>query len=283
MTDKPNGERQRILLGKVVGIQLYANDAVVIREGNAPETEGHERSEIMEFSRKSRLRLAFVASNTPVRFRTMITLTYPKEYPCDGTHVKAHLREFIHWLRKDTHGCDYLWFLEFQARGAPHFHILIDWPLPSRMEVRRGFRFRCSSVWYAVVGSRDEKHLAAGTRVERLRKPDGAARYAIKYAWKMKQKTVPPNYRNVGRFWGHSARVKPLPQAELRCTEDDIRGALEGWEYAPDGERALFRVLYNQAARFGAYCTNQLDNSSKQMYNGSKNHSPEQAHHTDGG
>jgi len=117
------------------------------------------------------------------------------------------------------------------------------------------FRFRCSASWYRFVGSGDEKHLAAGTRVERLRKQDGARRYAVKYAGKMKQKHVPKDFRNVGRFWGCSRAVVPAPEAEVQCTEDDIRGLLEGWEYAPDEERTLYRVLYNQADRFCAHGT----------------------------
>lgn len=249
--------------GTVVGVRIYRNDVEVVREGNAPNTREIERGEIMEFSRKSRMRLAFVASNTAVEFRTMITLTYPREFPSDGKAVKLHLNTFLTWLRRDTGGCEYLWFLEFQARGAPHIHLLIDGPLPRNREDTRAYRFRVSATWFDVVGSGDERHLAAGTRTERLRKPGGARFYAVKYAHKMRQKAVPPDYRNVGRFWGCSRAVKPQPQAELQCTEDDIRGLLEGWEYAPNEQRPVFRVLYNQADRFRAYCSGQLDNCSK--------------------
>jgi len=249
--------------GKVVGVRIYGNDVEVVREGLAPDIRGVERGEIWEFSRKSRMRLAFVASNTPIVFRTMITLTYPKVYPSDGTLVKKHLRAFLKWIRKDRGACQYLWFLEFQRRGAPHIHLLFDFHLGRHYDTRKSFRFRCSTSWYLIVASGDPKHRAAGTRCETLRKRDGAKRYAVKYAHKMKQKTVPPDYRSVGRFWGASAGVKPQPEAEIQCTEDDIRGLLEGWEYAPDDERPVYRVLYNQADRFRAHCTNQLDNCGK--------------------
>lgn len=250
-------------LGKVVSVVVYRNDVVVVREGHAPPAGDIERGEIVEFSRKSRMRLAFIASNTPVDFRTMITLTYPKEYPSDGKQVKVHLRHFLNWIRKDRGVCEYLWCLEFQRRGAPHIHLMYDFHLGRSNDVRKGFRFRCSSEWYRIVESDDPKHLAAGTRAELLRKRDGAARYAVKYAHKMKQKVVPPGYRNVGRFWGCSAGVKPIPQQELECTEDDVRGVLEGWEYAPDEQRTLYRVLYNQGDRFRRYCHNELDNGAE--------------------
>lgn len=60
---------------------------------------------------------------------------------------------------------------------------------------------------------------------EQIREPDGAARYALKYALKTRQKTVPSQYRDVGRFWGCSRSVRDGVQAEHEqaATEDDIR------------------------------------------------------------
>jgi len=246
-------------LGCVRGVRLYNSDVVVVREGNAPAVRDRVRSEITEFSRKSRMRLAFVASNTDVTFRSMITLTYPREYPTDGASVKKHLHTFLVWLRRDLGALEYLWFLEFQARGAPHVHILINRSVPRSRDAKRSLQFRVSASWYRFVGSGDEKHLRAGTRVERLRQVDGGRRYAIKYAHKMYQKRVPPDYWNVGRFWGCSRGVKPDEPALVECSEDDIRGVLEGWEHAPHSARTLYRVLYNQSDRFRAHIAAQFD------------------------
>jgi hypothetical protein len=192
-----------------------------------------------------------VAQNTSVTFRQMITLTYPAVYPRNGLAVKYHLHAFLVWLKRDTGGCSYLWFLEFQKRGAPHIHILIDTPYPrSNGDGYRQFRMRVSSAWYRIVGSGDIRHLSAGTRTERLRSAAGGVHYATKYAAKMRQKRVPDDYRRVGRLWGHSRDVKPEPEGFVRCREDDIRGELEGWQYAPGADRPVYRTLYNQAGRF---------------------------------
>lgn len=107
--------------------------------------------------------------------------------------------------------------------------------------------------WYRIVGSGDSRHLAAGTSTERLRSARGGAFYAVKYAMKMKQKAVPRDYRNVGRFWGNSRGVKPEPEKTLQCTEDDIRGVLEGWQYHPPEDRPVYKVLYNTADVFKAF------------------------------
>jgi len=235
----------------IVGVQVYRNDVVVVRQGQAPDTQDAQRGDIWQFSRKSRQRLAFIAANTLVRFLTMITLTYPLVFPLDGKRVKANLRKFLTMLVKDWPTLQYLWFLEFQARGAPHVHILVTRPIPRTRKGTQEWRYRIACEWYRIAATGDRKHLLAGTRVERLRKVDGAARYACKYAAKMYQKTVHPDYRNVGRFWGYNRGVKPEEPALVECSEDDIRGVLEGWKYAPGEEREVYRVLYGVAVRFG--------------------------------
>jgi hypothetical protein len=232
--------------GRIVGVEIYKQDVVVVRQGLNNNPPPALRGKVTEFSKASRRRLAFVASNTTVPFRTMITLTYPKEYPSDGVTVKGHLRRFLTWLKKETGDCEYLWFLEFQARGAPHFHILTDWPLPTNRANKVLWYAKIGQTWYDVVGSGDYKHRLAGTRTETLRSKEGGARYCVKYAQKMRQKEVPEAYQNVGRFWGHTTRVKPEPESQHRCTEDDVRGMLEGWKYAPSEQCPVWRVLYNQ-------------------------------------
>jgi hypothetical protein len=257
----------------IIGVKVYKRDVVVVRAQGSSKADPPTRGEITEFSRTSRQRLAFVACNTDVSFKTMITLTYPGEYTTDGKAVKAHLKAFLEWLSRDLgHRPSYLWFLEFQQRGAPHFHILVTYSLPlvwqketilvnghpitrevpsqAARDAVKGFRFRVSAAWYRIVGSGDPRHFAAGTRTERIRKKDGAARYAVKYAMKMRQKRVPKAYRNVGRFWGCSRDVLPSPRQEHRVTEDDVRGALEGWKYAPKRDRPVYKVLYGTSDRF---------------------------------
>lgn len=240
----------RSFLGDVQGVTVYENDVVVRRAGGHRNSEPPPRGDVVEFSYKSRQRLAFIAANTAVRFKTMITLTYPAEYSQDGETIKQHFHAFLTFCRRDFGKPNYLWFLEFQRRGAPHFHVLLDWPFPKDRELASAVRFRVSATWYRVVDSKDEKHLAAGTRCERLRSFLGGARYAVKYAFKMRQKSVPPLYQNVGRFWGCSRAVIPQPLAMLNCTEDDIRGVLQDWKYAPKEDQDLYKVLYGVAEKF---------------------------------
>ena len=223
----------------VKSVHVYKNDVVVkwAARGRRSGGSGGERGEVDEFSLASRKRLAFVASNTDVVFSCMVTLTYPGEYSSDGRDVKGHLNRFLSWARYN--GCgEYLWFIEFQRRGAPHFHILTEsWLEPAEVSKR----------WYRAVGSGDERHLRAGTRVERLRSSEGGARYAVKYAMKMYQKSVPESYRNVGRFWGHSRGVKPEPVAssEEPMRLDELKGMLGEWGYVDLLDDGPISTLFN--------------------------------------
>lgn len=134
----------------------------------------------------------------------MVTLTYPYEYPTNGTETKEHLRRFLQELqREDARRLDKrpsdqphsaFWFLEFQDRGAPHYHIFTNRPVNKQW---------CSRRWYDIVKSEDIRHLHAGTRCEKLvRGRAGTISYASKYAAKQSQKKVPAFFENVGRFWG---------------------------------------------------------------------------------
>lgn len=240
-------------LAPISGVSIFRQDVVVWRGSRTAYPGPHVRGDITEFSLRSRQRLAFVACNTPVDFNIMLTLTYPKEYPCNGATVKTHFRAFCQFVRRDSLCPNYLWFLEFQQRGAPHFHILLDAYIPRTKAAMSDLRFRVACAWYRIVASGDTKHLAAGTRVERIRKLDGAKRYACKYAFKMYQKQVPVGYRDVGRFWGCSRGVVPVASAQVQVCEDDVLAVLDGWKYLPRKGKPLYRVLYGTADRFREY------------------------------
>jgi hypothetical protein len=221
--------------------EIFKNDVVVRRNKDVVLPENRPtRSEIGHFSARARKRLAFVAANTDAEFVTMITLTYPREFETDGKEVKRHLNLFLkRFARRYEH--EYLWFLEFQIRGAPHYHIL-----STRLDMAID-KYWLSSAWYEIVGSQDVKHLLAGTRVERLRKT--GARYAVKYAYKMRQKSVPTEYQNVGRFYGYSTAVKPKAIAEAWGDIDKLFEGVDGYKtLLESGYSTLFGLAGNVAA-----------------------------------
>lgn len=155
-----------------------------------------KRSKIIKFSRKSLNRLKLIIRNTEAIYKFFITLTYPSDFVRDGKEVKRHLNVFLQYLRRQK--IKYLWILEFQERGAPHFHILCNEQIDKNELSRR---------WYEIVNSGDEKHLKAGTRIESIKSQHGLVGYMMSYAYKLYQKIVPPGFQNVGRFWGASRNL----------------------------------------------------------------------------
>ena len=97
------------------------------------------------------------------------------------------------WFR--DRGIESFWFLEFQKRGAPHFHGVITKGIDEN-ELKRE--------WYKIVGSHDPKHLKHGAHIQPIRSVDGFAHYLTNYLTKEEQKFVPFEFRDVGRFWGYS-------------------------------------------------------------------------------
>lgn len=76
---------------------------------------------------------------------------------------------------------------------------------------------------------------------QEVREQDGAKRYALKYALKTYQKTVPEQYQDVGRFWGNSRDVKPTGGIEIDITEDELREWIE--RHNPDVNERLPVIL----------------------------------------
>jgi hypothetical protein len=212
----------------VAGVRMYRRDWVVEKKTREDylERDRTDRGAITKFSLRSRNRLLFWCKNCNCDFRSMATLTYPAEYPADGPTVKEHLERVIHDFLQRKFRARGIWFLEFQKRGAPHFHLLLTTDLESLGEIvtkkrtrlvksNTTFEYRTnieaerrlSEEWFRIVGSGDEKHLRAGVQWECLESSDAAIRYAAKHAAKPHQKVVPREFERVGRFWGKFGKV----------------------------------------------------------------------------
>lgn len=189
------------------GVQYRASGNLFIataRTKTVPTSYSGNRGDVVRFSAGSGIRMRRYLRECRTDYGHMVTLTYPHEFPSGGRETKEHLRRFLQELqrsdrrRPDRHSSEpphsAFWFLEFQGRGAPHYHIFVNRPVNKAW---------CSRTWYNIVNSEDIRHLHAGTRCEDLfRGRAGTISYASKYAAKAEQKDVPSGFEKVGRFWG---------------------------------------------------------------------------------
>lgn len=236
----------------VVAVAVYRSDVLVIRQGDTVKSgQKSRRGDIKEMSDESLRRLAFLANNSEQTWGSMVTLTYPSVFPTDGKIVKRHLAAMLRSFKRRLGHITYIWFLEFQQRGAAHIHILLTTKLtPS---ITPDLHSWLSQRWYNIVGSGDEKHLLAGTNWENTRTDDGLRRYVVKYAFKTWQKEVPVGFRQVGRFWGASRDVVLEPIAIEVSDEEKVRAQLCLWPYKAVLESKIPRVLYSASEFYGKH------------------------------
>jgi hypothetical protein len=160
-----------------------------------------------------------------------VTLTYPGEFPSNGRQVKSHLTTFRKRWERRYGSVEGVWKMEFQRRGAPHFHLALTIPdkvglritadghledFSSRADVSE-VRSWVANAWFGIVASGDDRHLLAGTQVDKL--ADEPAAYFAGYAGSTRgskeyQHEVPEGYADCGRFWGVWT-MAPQWQAEL--------------------------------------------------------------------
>lgn len=210
--------------------------------GRFPERPA-PRQEIKSWSRKSRANmvkslceidyvspLSDINPHGPMlrrgRVPAMVTLTYSGDWLTvapNGKAAKRHLQLFFkRYWRAWGEKLKAVWKLEFQRRGAPHFHLLM---VPPHGKARAGvaagrpFKFWLSAVWASIVNHPDpeeySRHLKRGTNVNfseglRAKDPKRVAVYFTKHgAFRAKeyQNCVPVEWQGPGdgpgRFWGY--------------------------------------------------------------------------------
>src|SRR5207248_1268315 len=142
------------------------------RKGMAPRQGGGIRGKITEFTEGARRRLRFALRNIPGLDRA-VCLTYPAVFPTSGRVAKSHWESMRKVLVRL--GFSGVWWMEFQKRGAPHFHLKVRGP---RLE--KGITEEISTAWYRIVASGDPRHLRAGTSCGSVRHLEEYLDYASK-------------------------------------------------------------------------------------------------------
>jgi hypothetical protein len=212
----------------------------------ANECPGHggSQGEIMEWSARSRSRLSELVGSLDYSewlqkdgALAMVTLTLPGEWLAvapDGKTFKKLLKRFEMRWRRNVGPWVNLWKLEFQRRGAPHWHALMRVPA---LVGRQTFEEWLSATWADVVNHPDpserEKHLKAGTGVDFSGKdfsdPRRIALYFLGHSAKTTdgkeyQHIVPEEWqkpgKGPGRFWGYAGLASA--SREIEITEADV-------------------------------------------------------------
>ena len=178
------------------------------------------RGRITSFSDASRSRMMLASNRLPVGSpHFLVTLTYPAEFPTELSVIKADRRTFMKRLQRAFPSVVVLWKLEFQRRGAPHYHLIVANSGASVAGMREWVR----RAWYEVVGSGDERHLMAGTQVDRLR---STAAYLCGYLKKFGRKS----YQDEAPEWAHGLRRWGIVGAPWEVVASGVGEVVEALE-----------------------------------------------------
>lgn len=191
----------------------------------------------------------------PAAAYVLITLTYPGEFSTTPSEWKRHLAVFRRRWERRYGGITAVWVMEFQRRGAAHFHLVVRCPdVPVPLLVRW-----VSRTWYVVVGSGDVRHYRAGTQVKPCSDWLGAARYLMSELGKYRQKML-PSYaeEGAGRWWGLWRLTRETYEVRLTCSafyaiRRVLRRAarLKGWDFIPGRRNGL--MVFDDGVAFGMF------------------------------
>jgi len=204
--------------GGTKSFKLSGDLLFIYRDSTAKLRAIESRGDVRSFSPDSGRRMRSYLRECRAKYITMVTLTYPQGHGYEGGSAKRDLKVFIQWLKRacpqnERKVFSVFWFMEFQDRGAIHFHLLTTAFI---------HKDRVAHRWYEIVGSEDDRHLRAGTRVEAIRLgKKGMCSYASKYAAKQSQKVPPDEFGWVGRFWG-VAGYREREAAVLTLCDENI-------------------------------------------------------------
>lgn len=284
---KPVGARHRPSPETPVNliIEQYPQDTIYRIKGDPQEPDPEEREKsprgsVTRFSEQSRTRCRLVLRSIAPKMKMVFGLTYPADFPNDGLRVKRNLGALLDWFRR--RGIEYFWIIEWQDRGAPHFHGFLTGPKfdDQGSFVRNSFvgKAELAAAWNRIVSADrpeylgDPAHLEHGTFYEIIEDQYKLASYYTTYMKKLEQKTVPPGYESVGRYWGYSRSLMVKREQVVRCT---YREAMRLLRIPRKRYKARCRSWGIRWKHYGLGFTewdekNEIDKGVVEAYNGSQ-------------
>lgn len=155
-----------------------------------------KRKKVQGLSNKARTRLIrFLATIGRGDQGWFVTLTYWR-FSEDWNEWKRDLHTFIKTLRRFADGVCGVWRLEFQERGAPHFHLLLWFGVPvDHAELDA----HCRDAWLRIIDQDAPETRAYAVTVDPIMDMQSSAFYLSLYQSKDKndRKDI-----QTGRLWG---------------------------------------------------------------------------------
>ena len=182
-----------------------------------------ETEDIKAFSNNARRRFLLKLAHINLQVYKspiFVTLTYQNILPKDNRELKQHLNNFLQQMRRYRAKFQYVWRLEFQQRGAPHFHFVL-FPLQNfkNKDVLIYKRF-FQNAWRKAIGSWSEAMQLYSVDVKATDGKRQVFSYLAKYTAK-KSEVESTTYK--GRFYGFSRELNLEPLLKAELTSYDLK------------------------------------------------------------
>lgn len=175
------------------------------------------RSTIKSFSKRSRFRLFETMAKVKsclVNKPFFVSLTYHYGHQSRELSDKTCLHNFLVSLRDFDNDVQYIWRIDLQKRGAPHYHLIIFPSINEKLHDRKRYIIHVSKIWHHIADPTSKKHAEFGCDIQNISNYRHACSYINKYLAK-----VPEGMDGLdkGKHWGCSRNLptKPFKTIEL--------------------------------------------------------------------
>lgn len=195
-------------------LKIFPDMLTLSLSERAEKSGGGKRGDIEVFSAESRFRLFRLIHQLEFKQVTFCTLTYPIDFPTEARVYKAHLKEYRRRFEARYGKIKGVWRLEYQKRGAPHYHIMyLDCPFIPILD--------WCSLWSDVIHTSDANHRKIGVDIKLItggQESKLVAHYLAKYVAKLDNRISGCVAIKPGRWWG-KWNIEPEPPIEIELID----------------------------------------------------------------
>jgi len=181
------------------------------------------RSNITHFSKRARFRLFELLSKIENNLEfppIFVSLTYHHGHQNDSRSTKSHFHNFLVQLRNYDPGVQFIWRIENQKRGAPHYHLIIFPAKNMRYHNKDSYTPTIQRIWHNLADPKSRKHKDYGCKVNTINSYREACIYLSKYIAK-----VPENEDDIieGKHWGNSRNLPIKHIKTIGCWDEEAK------------------------------------------------------------
>lgn len=183
------------------------------------KTPTRKAKDIKTFSENSRRRLIQLLARVNLNYYGQVyfvSTTFDKVYPENSKELKTFLDKYLKSLKKSFPELSYIWRLEIQKRGAPHFHFFFLIPrYTDRYKigtVKRIIRFR----WLNMLADKNQWSYKYGVNFQTVKEKRKVFSYVAKYTSKTDS---PLDKLYPGRKYGYSRNLNLEPEQSFYSSE----------------------------------------------------------------